>query len=211
MDLDRVSDLELLRTVAKVQEAEIRRLSKQLLLVTKELAAAKKEDSAAIQERLSILAKELQEVQERAYGHQSERRPRSDKPTKEKKPQTGHGPTPQPDLPTVTELHVLDQPDRACPSCGGELKPWLDQFEDSEEVDLVDVKYVLKKHRRQKYRCGCGGRIETALGPTCRHRPAWVPLAPRSPVPGSGSILTRSTVVVGPDRGGGPGEETRRV
>jgi len=166
VDLDRVSDLELLRTVAKVQEAEIRRLSKQLLLVTKELAAAKKEDSAAIQERLSILEKELQEVQERAYGHQSERRPRSDKPTKEKKPQTGHGPTPQPDLLTVTELHVLDQPDRACPSCGGELKPWLDQFEDSEEVDVVDVKYVLKKHRRQKYRCGCGGCIETALGPT---------------------------------------------
>lgn len=73
VDLDRVSDLELLRTVAKVQDAEIRRLSKQLLLVTRELAAANKEDSATIQKRLIALEKELQEVQERAYGHQSER------------------------------------------------------------------------------------------------------------------------------------------
>jgi hypothetical protein len=37
--------------------------------------------------------------------------------------------------------------------------------EESEEIDIVDVKYVLTKHRRQKYRCRCGACIETAPGP----------------------------------------------
>lgn len=35
----------------------------------------------------------------------------------------------------------------------------------AQEVDVVELKYVLKKHRRQKYRCGCGACIETAPGP----------------------------------------------
>ena len=33
-----------------------------------------------------------------------------------------------------------------------------------EEIDLIPRRYVLKRHLRQKYRCGCGGCIETALG-----------------------------------------------
>jgi transposase len=39
------------------------------------------------------------------------------------------------------------------------------QTEDAEEVDVVERSYRIVRHRRQKYRCRCGGCVETALGP----------------------------------------------
>ena len=168
IDLERVSDPELLRAVAKVQDAEIRRLHDRLTTLTRQLAAAQNADAATIQEQLALLEKELREAHERAYRTGSERRPRpdTDVPKAEKKPSKGHGPTAQPRLP-IEEVptHLLDAADATCPSCGGGLEVWEGQTEDSEEVDVVDIQYVLKKHRRQKYRCRCGGCVETAPGP----------------------------------------------
>lgn len=100
IDLDRVSDPELLRAVAKVQDAEIRRLHDRLTTLTRQLAAAQNADAATIQEQLALLEKELREAHERAYRTGSERRPRpdTDVPKGEKKPAKGHGPTAQPRL-----------------------------------------------------------------------------------------------------------------
>jgi transposase len=39
------------------------------------------------------------------------------------------------------------------------------QFEEHTEVDVIPCRFVLKRHQRKKYRCACGGCIETALGP----------------------------------------------
>lgn len=167
IDLDKTNDPELLRAVAKIQDAEIRRLHQKLSLLTQQLEAAKGSDAATIQARLALLEKELTDAQKRAYNNGSERRPRpkeSDSKV-EKKDQKGHGPTPQPELPIKEVLHELDAADMICTSCGGQLSPWEGQFEESEEIDVVDIQYVLKKHRRQKYRCGCGGCVETALPP----------------------------------------------
>jgi len=52
-----------------------------------------------------------------------------------------------------------------CTSCGGALEAWPDQFEDSFEIDVTPRCFVLKRHRRQKYRCACGGCVETAPAP----------------------------------------------
>jgi transposase len=41
-----------------------------------------------------------------------------------------------------------------------------DQFEESEMIDVIEVSYQLVKVKQQKYVCGCGGCVETALGPT---------------------------------------------
>jgi transposase len=165
VDIDRVSDVEILRTVAKVQDAEIRRLHDKLTTITREVATLKGGDSAAIEAQLRLLEKELADAYRRTYERGSERRPR-EKPEREKKPQTGHGPKEQPRLPIVEEVHTLDEPDKVCTSCGGALEAWAEQFEESEEIDVVEIQYVLKKHRRQKYRCRCGGCVETAPGPT---------------------------------------------
>jgi transposase len=39
------------------------------------------------------------------------------------------------------------------------------QFEESELIDVIEVRYELVKVKQQKYVCRCGGCVETALGP----------------------------------------------
>jgi transposase len=99
------------------------------------------------------------------FGQSSEKRP---KPTEkaEPAPQTGHGPTEQPSLERAEEIHLLDEPDKICPQCGGDLKEWAGQFEESELIDTVERKWIIRKIKRQKYRCGCQACVDTALGPT---------------------------------------------
>jgi transposase len=82
-----------------------------------------------------------------------------------KQPQKGHGPRPQPQLAMLDVPHEMDAADQICKSCGGHLDPWDGQFEESEEIDVIERQFVIKKHRRQKYRCTCGACIETAPGP----------------------------------------------
>lgn len=65
----------------------------------------------------------------------------------------------------VEKLHTLEEPDKVCPKCGGDLQEWPGQFEESEEIDVVERSFRLVRHKRQKCRCGCGQSIETALGP----------------------------------------------
>jgi transposase len=61
--------------------------------------------------------------------------------------------------------HTLDDADKTCPSCGGELTEWEGQAEESEEIDVVERQFVIRKHRRLKYRCKCHACVETAIGP----------------------------------------------
>ena len=59
----------------------------------------------------------------------------------------------------------LDDADRACPQCGDRLEPLAGQFETSEMIDVVEVKYQVVQVERQKYVCRCGSAVETAPGP----------------------------------------------
>ncbi|MGH7893903.1 MAG: IS66 family transposase, partial [Candidatus Binatia bacterium] len=60
---------------------------------------------------------------------------------------------------------MLDAPDQQCPQCGGDLRPWKDQYETAEEIDVVERTFRIVRHQRQKYTCQCGECVETALGP----------------------------------------------
>jgi transposase len=72
----------------------------------------------------------------------------------------------QPRLPVVDQVHELDEADRqCCPQCGQPLDPMPHQFEDSEEVTVIERQFVLVRHRRRKYRCRCNGHVETAAAP----------------------------------------------
>lgn len=165
IDLDRVSNTEVLRQVAKIQDAEIRRLHDKLTHVRAEVERLKGRSPEEIQAQLALLEKELGEAYARTQRGGSERRPRDKSDEVERPKQKGHGPTPQPSLPIEEVEHDLDEADKVCPSCGGSLEFWKDQDEESEEIDVVDLQYVLKKHRRKKYRCSCGSCVETAPGP----------------------------------------------
>ena len=113
------------------------------------------------------LLKELEKLiseMERAKatpGHKSESRKKPE--PKPRGPQTGHGPTEQPQLRMEEVVHKLDDADRPCPDCGKEMPEWEGQFETAEVIDVVVREHVRKVHKRQKYHCSCG-HIETALG-----------------------------------------------
>lgn len=83
-----------------------------------------------------------------------------DEPEKKKKRRT-----PQPKLRGETLRGELDEADRYCTVCGLRLEPMPGQVESSEVIDVRAREYVLVRVERQKYRCTCGGCIETALAP----------------------------------------------
>jgi transposase len=42
--------------------------------------------------------------------------------------------------------------------------PIAAQFEEHEEIDVVERSYRIVRHRRQKYRCACGSCIDRCPG-----------------------------------------------
>jgi len=163
--LDDIHDIELLRRAALMLQEDNKKLVQLIRKLKKELHELKGGDPEQLRLQIAGLEQQLATRNKLLFGDKSERRPRNKKEQDKKAEPTGHGRRPQPKLPEVEQIHVLDEADKVCTKCGGDLKSWDGQFEDSEEIDVVEVKYVLKKHRRQKYRCGCGACIETAPGP----------------------------------------------
>jgi transposase len=173
IDLARESRPEVLREVARLQQQEIEKLHRRLGELAALLAKAKGEDATkALQLELLRLREQLAAREQKLFGRSLEQRRSTEKgeapaegAAAPASPRRGHGPRSQPELPIVEVVHTLDEPDRACPACGGELAEMAGQSEDSEEIDVLERSYRLVRHRRQKYRCACGGCVDTALGP----------------------------------------------
>jgi transposase len=163
--LKHVQGEERLREAALLLECENERLVKRVVALEKENLQLKGLPADAMSQQLQLLEEALALSRKQAFGKTSERQPTAaPEETPAAKPkQRGHGPTAQPKLPIEVSIHTLDKADEMCPSCGNTLKVWNGQFEESEEVDVVQRVFVIRKHKRQKYRCTCGC-IETALG-----------------------------------------------
>jgi len=167
IDVSTETDIERLRQVAQLLEAENDRLHARLQSLTKELAEAKGTEAERLQLELDLLREQLHQRNQALFGTSSEKRRRSaETPPKAPAPQRGHGPTPQPTLPVEEVIFELDEADQMCPKCGGALTEMAGQFEESEVVDVVEREFKLVREKRQKYACGCGECIETALGST---------------------------------------------
>jgi len=159
-DLEREQNIEQLRRIALAQQAQIQQLM-EIISRKSRVIDKLRGRSGDLQLTLKLLA----ELQVKAKQTQEALAKATPEPNAERKPRSSTGPTPQPLLPVVPQIFELDDADRACPSCGGELKPMKDQFEESEMVDVIEVKYHLMKVMQQKYVCRCGGCVDTALGP----------------------------------------------
>lgn len=156
---------ERIREVAQLLQYENNHLHNRVRELLQEISELKGTNS---QKQLSLELERLQQIvarqQNALFGKNSERRgsfATSEKPVKK----AGHGRTEQKELEIIEVVHQLDDADKVCPKCGLSLEEWEGQFEDSEEVDVIERKFILKKHRRQKYKCECAECIETALGP----------------------------------------------
>jgi len=162
--LEDEKNIEQLRRKALVLAQENERLSKKTLELLRENLSLKGMSAEQLQNALGLLDDELNRTKEEtARSPSTERRGGAAAPG-EKKPQVGHGPTPQPNLAVETVEHDLDEADQQCPSCGGQLALWEGQDDETEEIDVIERRFVIKKNIRKKYRCRCGC-VEMALMP----------------------------------------------
>lgn len=158
-DLEREQDIEELRRIALAQHAQLQLLTELVDKQRRELGRARTSSSS-----FQLTLKLLEEMKAKAKQAEDALKKADAKKTSARKP-TSTGPTDQPKLPVVEKVFALDAPDRSCPSCGGELREMAGQFDESEMIDVVEVRYELVKVKQQKYVCRCGGCVETALGP----------------------------------------------
>ena len=167
LQLETEKDVERLRQAALLLEAENRRLVARVVELTRKLMSARGQDAEELQLRLREVERQLAQRNAELFGRSSEKRPRPqlDEEDKAQQAAPGHGPRAQPMLPLLEVVHTLEEPNKQCPQCGGVLAEMEGCWEEAEEVDVVQRRFVLKRHQRQKYRCGCGGCVETALGP----------------------------------------------
>jgi len=142
-------DIEVLRQAAQILDAENQRLIAKNVELQRQLLLAKGVSAEELQLKLIELTEQLQRRTQALFGDSSERRSRArDGDQAAPPPQHGHGPRRQPQLPCVEKVHTLDTADQTCPQCGGTLTPWAGQFEESEEVDVVERRFVITKHKR---------------------------------------------------------------
>lgn len=176
--LDQEKDPVILHKAIELLQHHNRALSEKIAELLKELSLAKG-DSTYQQLRLAALERQLAKMTKLVFGPSTDVRAPGeesvgasaegdDKGEDEgkKKKKRGHGPTKQPQLPRVEVVHELDEPDKVCPECGGRLHKMEGQYEAYDEIDVQPLRFLWKCHKRQKYACGCGGCIETALGPS---------------------------------------------
>jgi transposase len=173
--LDQEKDPEVLHQVIELQQKHIRSLTEKIKELVAELAQAKG-DSTFQQMRLAALERHLAKLTKQVFGPSSEQRTTDAQPGDtsaggdeqgegDGKKKKGHGPTKQPKLPVIEVEHDLDDADKVCPNCGGGLHEMEGQYEQSDEVCVIPLRFVIKRHKRKKYACRCGSCIETALGP----------------------------------------------
>lgn len=165
MTVDHIEDVEVLRQMVKLHHQESVRIKAQLADALEKLHDKNSVEAEQLALKVDALEKRHAAAMKRAFGQSTERRGKDTTSKSSKKKQRGHGRKDQPALPVQPVLHTLEIADAFCSSCQGPLKPWKDNYEESMEIDFVEPRVLIKKHRRQKYRCLCGACIKTAPGP----------------------------------------------
>src|SRR5881397_2205181 len=153
--------------MALLLEAENARLHRRLGELTRALAQATGATQAQLELELQRLQEQLAARTRALFGLSSERRgggTRDDAPSAPA-PRRGHGPPAQAALPLVEVVHTRADEAAPCLQCGGTLAPWKEQYEEGDEIDVVERSFRIVRHRRQKYRCRCGACVVTAPGP----------------------------------------------
>lgn len=144
MDLRTEKDLERVRAVALLQDAEIKRLT--LVIATLSDRLAKAEGKDARQQALALIE---------AKRPQPEAAPPPPKPDKQEKRRKNFGANEQADLERQQVECTLPEDARSCPECGGQLVD-AGLSDTSELIDVIELKYVVKQVSQRKYSCtGC--------------------------------------------------------
>lgn len=138
---------------------ELRRIVNQL---TKE-----KDQADTINQKLS---EELQIIRERVFNSKQERKANTPKYKKRKNGKLPHNqsknkPVDEQEIELDEQIIPYTLNDNNCPKCGGDKFLEMNNcFEESSEIEVIERKYIVKRHKRQKYSCKCCNQIITAPG-----------------------------------------------
>ena len=156
--IDDIEDLDLARQVAQLLEKENSRLHARLEALLRENASLRGTDGEKqLEIELIRLQEQMKALQHRMFGASSERRARDAEQDGDKtKPTPPDGTREQKKLALEEETHELPESDRSCTKCGKPVVECGGETEDHEEIDVVQRRFVLKKHKRKKYNCACG-------------------------------------------------------
>lgn len=157
-------DIEVVRQAALLLEAENQKLVQKILVLQRELLQLKGADPTQLALKLAELEQQLAQRNQMLFGESSERRPKK-KRSDDKQPQRGHGPKKQ-NLREVEQVIELGPAaGTVCEHCDKPVEEWPDQFEPSDEIDVIAREFVCKKIKRKKARCECHRTIVTAPAP----------------------------------------------
>ena len=165
MRIDDIDDLAMARQVMRLLEQENTRLLTKLTELTDRLSKLLGSDGAT---QLAIEIVKLQEekalLEKRLFGRSSEKESQAGDGKKKREPKPGHGPREQPELPIDERIHDFDGA-VSCDLCGANVELWDGQFEEAEEITVIQRRFVITQHKRRKARCGCYATVVTAPGP----------------------------------------------
>ncbi len=152
------TDIRVVRQVAVLQEQHIHLLTKKLAEAHAKLAELTGQNNLQADLALAEALAKAEAAREAPPTDKSKKPPKDE-------PQRGHGATEQPGLVQEELVCSLPETEQTCSKCGEKLKraPGLD--ERSELIDVVEVRYVLRKVTREAAVCRCGGCVVVAPGP----------------------------------------------
>lgn len=163
--IDDIEDLDMARQVAQLLEKENARLHARVESLLRENASLRGEEgSKQLELELLRLQEQMKALQQRQFGASSERRARGTGDGEKQKPTPPDGVREQKSLPIEEHTHELPDEERLCKKCGKALAECADKTEDHEEVDVIERRFVLRKHKRKVYGCECGNET-AAPGP----------------------------------------------
>lgn len=167
VSFERDKDPAFLRKAASLLDSENRKLLRENIELKEKLKALSGQEPAQLALQNEELQRQLALRNKKLFGASTEKRKYQSvaEAVDDIVAQRGHGPHEQPELVVLERVYELDLIDFKCTQCGAELQEWPGQFEESEEIDAIERRYLLTKHKRQKYRCKCGACIETASLP----------------------------------------------
>jgi transposase len=164
--VEKLDDPALVKQAALLLEQENARLHQRLQELIAENAKLKGHDGhKQLELEIVRLQEQMATLRQEMFGASSEKRKAKDEAAAPRAPRNGHGRREQAQLPIEEHAHELGEADRVCPECGEPLAEWEGQSEDSEEITVVERQFVVRKHRRKKYRCKHGCAPVTASGP----------------------------------------------
>lgn len=174
-DISKEKDVPLLQQAVRLLEGENRRLTQELVTLTRQLAELRQSKNPDLEVQLKLQAVELHlaKLQKMLFGPSSERTEQEqdepdgtdDEPVERKKQRRNGSRRQQLDLPLVIRHHAVPESEMVCELCGRRLEIWEGQADTSKEVHLIQRAFVMVEHQQQKARCVNGCCVKTAPTP----------------------------------------------